>query len=75
MNVYTDQAGVQVYTGNVIDKDRVCKDGAVYPVHGAVCLETQAFPDSVNISHFPSPVLKKGEKYESYTEYSFEKNC
>ena len=73
MNIYTDQKGVQIYTGNVINDKRVCKEGVVYPVHGAVCLETQDFPDSANIAHFPSPVLKKGEKYESYTEYCFEK--
>lgn len=71
MEVYTDRPAIQVYTGNVIEQGRVCKDGALYPVHGAVCLETQTFPNAFKYSHFPSSVIKKGEKYDSLTEYKF----
>lgn len=71
MSILTDRPGVQVYTGNVIQQGRSCKDGSLYPVHGAVCLETQIFPDSVNIPHYSDAVLKKGEQYNTVTEYSF----
>lgn len=71
MDTYTDLPGIQIYSGNAIIEDRVCKDGAVYKKHQAICLETQAFPNSINFSHFPSPVLKKGEKYDTTTEYKF----
>lgn len=71
METYTDLSGVQIYSGNSIEQGRVCKDGAVYDIHHAVCLETQTFPNAINFSHFPSPVLKKGEKYDTVTEYKF----
>lgn len=73
MECFTDRPAVQLYTGNVIDEERVCKDGAVYPRHGGFCLETQVFPNAMEYSHFPSPILKKGEKYETVTEYRFKK--
>lgn len=71
MDVYTDQKGVQIYTGNVIEEGRVCKDGAVYTKHSAVCLETQAFPNSLKYRYFPNGILKKNEKYDTVTEYRF----
>ncbi len=71
MEMYTDCNGVQLYTGNCINEDRVCKEGARYPKHGALCLETQTFPNFTKYSHFPSGFIKKGEKFESVTEYKF----
>ncbi len=71
MDIYTDRPGVQVYTGNVIEQGRCCKEGSFYPIHGAICLETQIFPDSINISHYSDAILKKGEKYNTVTEYAF----
>lgn len=71
MEMYTNKPGVQIYTGNVIDDQRVCKGGNIYAVHQAVCLETQFFPNGTSFAHFPSPVLKKGEKYDFTTEYRF----
>lgn len=71
MDCFTDRPAVQIYSGNVIDTERACKDGVRYPVHGGVCLETQVFPNAMEYSHFPSPILKKGEKYETTTEFKF----
>lgn len=71
MEIYTDQAGIQIYSGNMIEEDRVCKDGAVYGSHHGVCFETQAFPNNINVSHFPDSILKKGEKYDTVTTYKF----
>ena len=45
MNVYTDQPGVQFYTGNFLNGRSVGKQGAVYESRYAFCLETQHFPD------------------------------
>ncbi|MDO5478071.1 MAG: aldose epimerase family protein [Clostridia bacterium] len=73
MDSYTDRPAVQLYTGNGIQTERVCKGGAKYPVHGGLCLETQVFPNAMEYSHFPSPVLKKGEVYDTVTEYRFHK--
>jgi len=71
MEMYTDLPGVQIYAGNVIEQGRVCKDGALYPIHGGVCFETQVFPNNLKFSHFPTSILKKGEKYETVTAYKF----
>ncbi len=71
MEIYTDQKGIQIYSGNWIEEERVCKDGVVYGKHHAVCFETQAFPNSINFSHFPGAILKQGEKYDTVTSYRF----
>ena len=71
MEIYTDQIGMQIYSGNMIEEGRVCKDGVVYGKHHGICFETQSFPNSINIPHFPSIILKKGEKYDTVTSYKF----
>ena len=57
MEVYTDTSGIQLYSVNSADGKRICKDGAVYCEHGAMCFETQAFPNSLKFSHFPNGIL------------------
>ena len=71
METYTDLPGVQIYSGNAIHEDEICKDGVQYKKHQGICFETQAFPNATALSHFPSTVLKKGEKYNTVTEYKF----
>lgn len=71
MEMYTDQCGVQIYTGNAIEEKCVCKDGAVYTKHSGICLETQAFPNGLRFSHFPCSILKKDEKYDTTTACRF----
>ena len=71
MEIYTDQVGMQVYTGNEIQGDYVCKEGAVYSKQSGICFETQVFPNNLKFSHFPSSILKKGEKYSTTTAYKF----
>ena len=46
--VYTDQPGVQLYTGNFLDGSYVGKDGVPIKKHAGVCLETQAWPNAIN---------------------------
>jgi aldose 1-epimerase len=70
MEVYTDKPGVQLYTSNGLPEG-IYKNGAKYGVHQAFCLETQYFPNSMAYSHYPSPILRKGEKYNFTTEYRF----
>ncbi len=66
----TSLEGVQVYTAGFLTT-RKGKEGAIYGKHHGICLETQHFPDAVNKPSFPSPVLKAGEEYREWTEYSF----
>jgi len=70
MEVFTDQPGVQLYTGNMM-YDMQGKAGATYSVRGGFCLETQHFPDSINQSGFPSVILRAGNTFSSKTVYRF----
>lgn len=71
MEVWTDQPGVQCYSGNFLDGSIVGRGGASYGKRHAFCLETQHFPDSPNHPQFPSTILRPGETYRTATEYRF----
>ena len=71
MEMYTDQPGVQFYSGNFLDGTITGKAGRVYNQYNGFCLETQHFPDSPNQPSFPSTILKPGEKYHTTTIYKF----
>jgi aldose 1-epimerase len=47
------------------------KFGVVYPHRGALCLETQHYPDSPNQTAFPTTTLRPGENYLSRCIYRF----
>ena len=71
MEAYTDLPAVQLYTGNWTADTPEGKDGAIYGERQGVCLETQVFPNFTKFSYFPDGFLKKGEKYDTVTEYRF----
>jgi aldose 1-epimerase len=71
LKVYTDQPGVQFYTGNFLDGTLIGKGGTSYPQYGGFCLETQHFPDSPNHDNFPSTLLEPGDTFKSTTVYAF----
>lgn len=71
MEVYTDQPGMQFYSGNFLDGTITGKQGKKYEQYYGFCLETQHFPDSPNQPAFPSTILRPGEVYESTTVYRF----
>ena len=71
LNVYTDQQAIQLYTANFWDGTIYGQQGQYYQKHGAVALETQAFPDSPNQPLFPNTILNPGEHYFSTTIYEF----
>ena len=70
MEVITDQPGVQLYTACATDM-KGGRGGVDYGRFSGLCLETQHFPDSPNQPHFPSTVLRPGEKYDTTTIYAF----
>lgn len=71
MTIYTDQPGVQVYTGNWMTGNFIGKNGQCYPPQSAVCFETQHYPDSINNPDYPSIVLKPQDRFESKTSFRF----
>jgi len=71
LEVYTDEPGIQVYSGNFLDGSVKGKGGVSYKQRAAVCLETQHYPDSPNKPQWPSVVLRPGDTYTSHCIYSF----
>ena len=76
MEVRTTEPGIQFYAGNFLQSGGmqpkyVGKGGKTMLHRGALCLETQRFPDSVHRSYFPSMTLDRGEKYVSTTTFRF----
>ncbi|MES1262577.1 MAG: aldose epimerase family protein [Acidobacteriota bacterium] len=71
LEVYTDQPGVQFYTGNFLNGTVRGKGGKVAKLRSALCLETQHYPDTPNKKSFPTAELKPGEKYDTTTEFRF----
>ncbi|PSN40786.1 Aldose 1-epimerase [Blattella germanica] len=76
MEVWSDQPGVQMYTGNGLPQVNsnnpiIGKGGVHYQQYGSISLETQDFPDAVNHPNFPDSVLTPGETYEHTTIYKF----
>ncbi|MDR3250482.1 MAG: galactose mutarotase [Tannerella sp.] len=71
LDVYTNEPGIQFYSGNFMGMTDNGKNGKIYLHRGALCLETQHYPDSPNHPAFPSTVLRPGEKYYSHCIYKF----
>ncbi len=71
LELYTDQPGVQFYSGNFLDGRVTGKSGVRYGRHAGLCLETQRFPDSPNHPEFPSAVLRPGERYRHVMVHRF----
>jgi aldose 1-epimerase len=70
MEITTTKPAIQLYTGNFLD-DVPGAGGRVFARHGAVCLETEFYPDAPNQPAFPDTVLRPGEVYEQRTVYRF----
>lgn len=71
LNVYTDEPGIQVYSGNFLDGTVTGKGGKVYNQRAGICLETQHYPDSPNKPEWPSTLLRPGDTYRSHTVFAF----
>lgn len=70
MECWTTMKGLQVYTGNYIDRNEG-KSGTMYDIQHAVCLEAQQWPDSIHHADFPNVVLRPNEQLDEITEYRF----
>ena len=71
MRCASDAPGILVYTGNGLERESG-KGGAIYRKNWAVCLETERFPNAVNIPALRNTaLLKPDEQFTSATEYTF----
>ncbi|OXA42764.1 galactose mutarotase [Folsomia candida] len=77
LTIHSDQPGIQFYTANFLPDEAaqeaglVGKGGAVYWKHGAMCMETQNYPDAINHPNFPNGVLLPGEVYNHRAHFKF----
>lgn len=69
LEVYTEEPGLQFYSGNFLNGTFKTADGKPINLHTALCLETQHYPNSPNEPKFPSTILRPGEKYHTLTKY------
>jgi aldose 1-epimerase len=71
MTLEADQPGVQLYTGNFLDGSLTGK-GARYDKHTGLCLETQKFPNSINVPAWQNQViLEPGQTYRHLMIHRF----
>jgi aldose 1-epimerase len=71
LSVYTDQPGVQFYSGNFLNGTLVGISGHIYRQSDGYTFETQHFPNSPNQPNFPSTELKPGQVYSTSTIFQF----
>ncbi|MCQ2132914.1 MAG: galactose mutarotase [Bacteroidaceae bacterium] len=72
LEVFTDEPGIQVYSGNFLDGTLTGKKGIVYQQRTGICFESQKYPDSPNKQWAESNAwLNPGEEYSSYCKFQF----
>jgi aldose 1-epimerase len=71
LSVWTDQPGVQFYSGNFLNGTLVGISGHTYRQGAGYTFETQHFPNSPNQPNFPSTVLDAGKTVNSTTIFAF----
>lgn len=71
LELFTNQPGLQVYSGNLLDGGIGGKGGCLYRQSDAICLEPQAWPDTPNRPDFPTARLSPGGRYHHATLYRF----
>lgn len=71
MHVYSNQPGIQFYSGNFLDGTIVGKSGRLYRQGDAIVLEPQMFPDAPNQPAFGSVRLNPGQTYRNSIQFRF----
>jgi aldose 1-epimerase len=71
LTVWTDQPGVQFYSGNFLNGTLVGISGDTYRQSAGYTFETQHFPNSPNQPNFPSTELLAGQTFNSSTVFAF----
>jgi aldose 1-epimerase len=75
MDVWSNQPGLQFYSGNFLDATVVGKGGKLYRQGDAIVLEPQMFPDTPNRPEFGSVRLEPGQTYRNIIQFRFSTNA
>ncbi len=71
LEVFSDQPGLQVYSGQYFTGDETGKCGKPLVKYGSLTFETQNYPDAPNKASFPDPYLRPGQVYHHHCIYRF----
>jgi len=71
LDIYSNQPGVQLYTGNFLDGTAIGRSGYAYRQGDGLALEPQLFPDTPNQPAFGSARLNPGQTYRNVIVYHF----
>lgn len=72
MEVWTDLPGVQLYCGGWLEKDNTRGKGdSIVKFRRGAALETQFYPNSLNLSNFPFRYVEANEEFKTTTEFRF----
>ena len=74
MELFSDQPGIQFYTGNNMLKKYKGKKRRSYGKNFGLCLEPQNYPNSINTKNFPKKILNKNKIYKSKTIFCLKNN-
>lgn len=74
LEIHSTMPGVQVYAGKNINEKTIGKNNQRYLKNWGICLETQYFPDSLNIKEFPSTIFDSNRDYKHKTIYKIKKH-
>ena len=75
LDVWSDQPGLQVYTGNFLNGTLVGKSGHLYRMGDGIALEPQKFPDAPNHTGFVSARVDPGTPYHHLMMYRLSTRC
>jgi len=67
--LWSNQPGLQFYSGNFFDGTITGKKGQIYRMGDAIVMEPQLFPDAPNQPNFPSIRLNPGQTYRNTMVY------
>jgi aldose 1-epimerase len=71
LELFTQEPGVQFYSGNFLDGSLTGKDGRSLGFRSGFCLEPEHFPDSPNQPDYPGTILRPGEIYATESRFKF----
>jgi aldose 1-epimerase len=71
LELWTQEPGVQFYSGNFLDGSLTGKGGRQYDFRSGFCIEPEHFPDSPNQSAYPNTILRPGEMYATESRFAF----
>lgn len=68
LEVYTDQIGMQFYSGNFIEKE-VGRNNTIYRKNAGLCLETQNYPNKINMNDREDCIFDLSNPYSHFVTY------